>query len=332
MQDVMYDATEVTPDPFNPVGGGGLNDLPDVPFDNQPIWLDPWNPDTDYPVTPDMTDFCLLTDAGETQEFAVTVDNKRLENKVGGIREAFIWYPCTLRAANALNKSVLNIFGGWSYEDSTSDNEYIWKYESENSWWHVDAINSSKVVLASATLSSITNYPRFATFAPSTPLEVAGFRIWIDEKEDYGVGDTVLTGSVNSDEGYLIPGLTTDNYYSIEASGGPWLEVGQQGYDFMIKLSTSDSYTTIGGNHDGVFVMGTPSGNILDISRIANGNYARAIIKAKNSYFWYCVNDDNFWNNSGTLGYIVKNSRISGNKLMTINNASLKNICGTGIL
>ena len=332
LQDVIYDATVITPDPFNPVGGGGLNDLPDVPFDNQPIWLDPWNPDTEFPEMPDMTDFCLLTNAGETQEFAVTVDNKRLENKVGGIREAFIWYPCTLRAANALNKSVLNIYGGWSYEDSTSDNEYIWKYESENSWWHVDAINSSKVVLASATLSSITNYPRFATFAPSTPLEVAGFRIWIDEKEDYGIGDTVLTGSVNSDEGYLIPGLTTDNYYSIEASGGPWLEVGQQGYDFMIKLATSDSYTTIGGNHDGVFVIGTPSGDVLDISRIENGNYARAIIKAKNTYFWYCVNDDNFWNNSGTLGYIVKNSRIAGNKLMTINNASLKNICGTGIL
>jgi hypothetical protein len=340
LQDVMYDATVVTPDPFIPVGGGGLNDLPDVPFDNQPIWLDPWIPDTDYPVMPEIGDFCLLTDASETQEFAVTADNKRLENKVGGIREAFVWYPCTLRAANALNKSVLNVYGGWSYEDSTSDNVLVWKYESENSWWHVDAINSSKAVLASATLSSITNYPRFATFAPTTPLEVAGFRIWIDEEIGYGTGDILQTGSVNpsSSDGTTINGLTINNYYAIEASGGPWQDDATlpSTWSYAFETKPSGIWRVVGGNAYIGFVAGIIAGDLLATTRINNGNYSRGFFKAIGTSCGFRAYDGENgaeeWINGGSLNYILRESRIAGNKLMTINNLSLQNICGTGIL
>jgi hypothetical protein len=317
------------------VGGGGLNDLPDVPFDNQPIWLDPWIPDTDYPVMPDLTDFCLLTDAGETQEFAVTADNKRLENKVGGIREAFIWYPCTLRAANALNKSVLNIYGGWSYEDSTSDNVLIWKYESENSWWHVDAINSTKTVLASATLSSITNYPRFATFAPATPLEVAGFRIWIDETTGYSPGTQVQTGTLSSTDtvGTLLT-TTLNSYYAIQSAGGPFDITNPTGacYAGNIKDATRISG---GFGHLRVDGMQLSNGSIGLYCEAVGTNYGRLYFKAlaATRYRAYDYNIDAYYaDNTGNTSFILYNARIAGNKLMTINNLSLQNICGTGIL
>lgn len=338
LQDVMYDATVVTPDPFIPPIGGGLNDLPNVPFDDQPVWFDPWIPDTEFPNMPEIGDFCLLTDAYETQEFAVTADNVRLENKVGGIREAFIWYPCTLRAANALNKSVLNVYGGWSYEDSTSDNMLVWKYESENSWWHVDAINSSKTVLASATLSSITNYPRFATFAPTTPLEVAGFRIWIDEQGEYSVLSQLSTGSINvsSSDGSNINGLTSGTLYAIEGAGGPYYsessDTSKSAYAFDAYLST---WKTIGGQRIGGglnYVNGSTDSEVLGIERYVNNLYSRGYFESTGTGIKARVYDYLWSDNSGSLNYILSSARVSGNKLMTINNLTLKNICGAGIL
>jgi hypothetical protein len=201
----------------------------------------------------------------------------------------------------------------------------------------VDAINSNKVVLASAALSSITNYPRFATFAPSTPLEVAGFRIWIDEMASYSIGDVLQTGEVEADSsgGIDISGLNIDNYYSIEATSGPWyanLEHTLWGYDFQIRNSSSDSWSIVGGYHNTGFVDGVIDNFLLDVDRINNGNYSRGFFKSLSNKIYFAVIDTNYFNNNGHLGYILKGARVNGNKLMTINNASLKNICGTGIL
>lgn len=336
LQDVIYDNTEVTPDPFNPVGGGGLNDLPDIPFDDQPVWFDPWVPDESYPEIPEIGNYCLMTDAEETQEFFVTVDNKRLENKVGGIREAFIWYPCTLRAANALNKSVLNIYGGWSYEDSTSDNVMVWKYEPENSWWHVDAINSSKTVLASATLTSITNWPRFATFNPTSPLEVAGFRIWIDDTTSYSLGSQIETGTVNANSSAGVKITTTvGKYYAVQGSGGPYEITNPAGACYCGNLIDNNGRKSGGFGHLRSAGMQLSNLNLGLKAEKLNDQYARMYFKAlADTYFRaYDYNNDSFYpDNTGTMSYILYNSRVAGNKLMTINSASLKNICGAGIL
>jgi hypothetical protein len=336
LQNVLYDSTIITPDPFYPGA------LPDVPFEDIPSWIDPWIPDNNSPVIDpydlDLTNACLRTDADQTNAINVTFTKNRLTNETDNFdaKESFIWYPCTLRASNAMNKSTLIIWGGWSYMNDSG----VQTYEVMNAWWHVDAIRADKSVVCSGVITNISNYQRNVIFSPTDAVEVAGFRIWIDSLSDYSPGDELVSGSipVADDNGATVSGLVVGNYYCVEGFGGPWLdrswEPTWQHWSIGMLRGYYAEYWTIGGDSWVGYLLGTANAYILKVdNRIGiSSRYSRGYWKAANTHEHIVVCDGQKVDNGGSMDYIVKYARKPGKKLMTINNAGIKNVCGTGIL
>ncbi|MFA7253995.1 MAG: hypothetical protein WC107_05590 [Patescibacteria group bacterium] len=337
LQNVLYDSTIITPDPFYPGA------LPDVPFEDMPSWIDPWIPENNSPIidpfsnfpVPDMTDFCLRTDADQTNAYPVTFTRNRLlndnDNQIE--LESFLWFPCTLRTASSLNKSTMIVHGGWSYTNASG----VQNYDILNSWWHVDAIASDKSVLCSGSIVNGYTSPRNVIFSPTTALEVAGFRIWIDKKGIYGIGTEFASGSipVTDDNGTTVPGLTIGNYYCVEGYGGPWCNHSAFPSQLFwgIGIIIGGTYYVIGGDSYLGYNSGIASGKLLQVDNaFNNGKYGRGYWKAENTSEKIVITDPTKIDNSGSMNFIVRNSSLAGKKLMTINNIFMKNVCGTGIL
>jgi hypothetical protein len=185
------------------------------------------------------------------------------------------------------------------------------------------------------------------TFRPTNAVEIAGFRVWIDNSAIYNVGETIASGSVNANVGggTEISGLTSDTYYAIEATDGPWYTAwsdhGLSSYGFEVYIRAAEGWQVAGGYEHGYgiypprFVLGTPAGNLIQVEQI-DDKYARAIIKTDGAAFSFRVNENsytgNFSNNDGTLGYVLKAATAGGQRTLSLNTVRAFNVCGQGIL
>lgn len=340
LQHVLYDDTEITPNPFEP------GNLPLVPDPESPVWLDPYIPENNIPIIdpypdPDTSNSCLRTDADIIPGVPVTFTNAKLKNDTNNTfeMESFIWYPCTLRAKNSINKSTLTIWGGWSYWTDAG----IQTYDIYAPWFHIDAILADKSVVVSGTLDNpeLQTSPRRWQFLPDAAVEIAGFRIWIDKNNVYSPGDQIGAGDIDvkDSSGVSVSGLTIGDYYSIEGNGGPnYAGPSFPSPLYKIDLNVGLGWQYIGGMGGTTYSNGSIGKGILAIDSRIRTNYSRGYFKALNTTAAVRVagNSDDppeWWDdNFGTMAYILRRSRNAGRKSMVIDQASLKNICGSGIL
>jgi hypothetical protein len=342
LQDMIYDATAISADPWIP----GVIEIPTIPSPAIPTpIIDPITFPTipggfdDTPLDP--TNYCLMTDSPQNGAYYATPTVNRLANDGSGSLESFLWYPCTLRAGNCINKSYLIMWGGWAYWTDAG----VQTYDIYAPWWHVDAIAADKSVICSGVLSNPTlqTSPRKMVFSPSSAVEVAGFRIWIDAQSAYSAGDQIGSGSidVSSSDGATVSGLTAGNYYSIEGDGGPInyrIPDPSWGFGYVISADVGQGWKIIGGNRYGNsygygYYLGTPGLGIMAVEHYIRSVYSRGYFKAASTSITTRVMDEVDWtDNGGTFAYILRRASNGQKKSLVIDNCGLKNICASGIL
>lgn len=328
LQNLLYNATVITEDPYIP----GEPLIPEVPTPDLPPDYDPYIPPV--PVPPDFTDMCLWNDAGITGPYSLAFSKAGLSNRANdpAVMESFIWYPCTLRKSGAVNRSYIIINATFWNELPTL------KFDNGNAWWHVDAIDGNKVVKCSGVISAgVDAFHRRVEFAPATPVEVAGFRIWLETKEkSYGLGDTVASGTITVTEsgGDTISGLTAGLYYALEGTGGPWLEQSSKPnqQNWMIDIFPNLTWCDIGGDDYQGYQELDPGGDVIKVEHHINIHYSRGYFIAAGTSCKIRVSDINFADNGGSMGYILKQASGTGPRTLSLISGQIFNVCGTGIL
>jgi hypothetical protein len=230
LQDVLVDATEITPDPFYP--GINPNGIIDVPFPYMPDWFDPWTPDIPFEL-PDERPECLAFNAPATGPYAATPNTSTLMVQPAGtfnlpIPYIEIYYPCTLRAGSSANLSKLLLSGTWSkYVDGT------WIAATSNDRWEVYAVDADGVTVATGTITN-SGVNRIVTFSPASPVVVSSFRIRLLDSYETG----------------------TDVTFNFDAGAGMWLPSYARATDAYVKL---DSVTYVYASGGQLWAKGTGS-------------------------------------------------------------------------
>jgi len=229
------------------------------------------------------------------------------------------YFPCIIRS---------------SFLTSTLDLRGFWYGDAKNNYGVYAVKDGSRVLTASVTHNAQGNT---ATFSPLSDTLVDGFEIELSSGVgsivQYLPGNVVRTGSVNANNsgGENVP-VTEGNYYSIEATGGPWRwqTIGVEGtYSFYNFWRGSGPNPVTGGlgYNDRLpgFNLFTPPGCLY--AENINGVYGRAYFLADvTGIFNFCVADFNFGDNQGTLGYVLREAQAIGRRIALIN-LVIKNVC-----
>jgi hypothetical protein len=336
LADMLYNTTEITPEPYVP----GDEPVSEVPFTDIPPYIDPYDPLDGLPITinpPDMSDYCLWTDAETNGPFSTTwtpLTGLTNRNEIASEMERFIWYPCTLRKGNAINPSYITVDATWWIEQPTL------VHDESNAWWHVDAIDANKNVLCSGTIENLTAFKRKVTFRPTNAVEIAGFRVWIETKAgSVSLGDQVSTGNIDvtSSTGETVSGLTVGNYYAIEGSGGPFsynTANPELGDAYVLEVKPDAIWVVLGGYRTvSGYLEGTPGSGIVFLEHRLDGLYSRGFFCATGTSIAVRAADTTTWvDNGGSLSYILREAFGPGPRTLSLITVRAYNVCGQGIL
>lgn len=138
----------------------------------------------------------------------------------------------------------------------------------------------------------------------------------------YAPGTTVSSGTVNGNNasGVQITGLTPWNWYCIEGAGGPWHAGVIPPYDgdfysFELSLNGSAWSGVIGWRNDtGAMDLTLPS--FAAYAEAVTANYGRVYFRAPGTSVWFRCADASFGDNTGTLGYTIKNATVGLDRIM----------------
>lgn len=139
-------------------------------------------------------------------------------------------------------------------------------------------------------------------------------------RDTYAVGTTAASGSitVTSDTGTQITGLTIGEWYSIEATGGPWHAGPTPPYDgdfYSFNLSKD------GSNFSGQVGYDSIQGYLLTAPTWAayaewTTNYlGRVYFQATTTSIWIRVGDNSCSDNTGSLGYTLSTATVGENRI-----------------
>jgi hypothetical protein len=197
LQTVLYDNTVITPDPFDPGA------LPDVPFPDTPYWYDPYTPSDPYvpdspDIHPDPTNACLAVGAFATVPAWIKPVASPAVHLTATNLSHIMYYPCTLRPANALNKSYLAI-----HMDSFTGGNPTWTASFTTNFLKVTAIDAGGADICNSTLTVAANgmNTAYAWFLPPAAIEVAGFKV--TKTEWSGIAGIESSDYTSTSDGYI---------------------------------------------------------------------------------------------------------------------------------
>lgn len=332
LQAVYFNDTVLTPDPFVPAPepkGTDTGYLPEFPFPEYPDWTPP----IEEPYIPvDSSKMCILVDASTNGPFTLSQATLGLTNRLDDLTkmEQFFWYPCTLRKAGSINPSYIIINATWWAESPAL------VFDRSNQWWHVDAIDANKTVLCSGVITNIDDYNRKVTFSPTSPVEVAGFRMWLETKANsFGISTLVQSGTVaaNSVTGTLLT-TTLNSYYAIQGRDGPYDITNPNGACYAINIYDP---TRMSGQVGSIRSDGykCEMGSIGLKGEALNDNFGRIYFQAlaATRVRVYDYNVDAYYaDNTGSIGFELWNSSGPGPKILSLISAKIYNVCNTGII
>jgi hypothetical protein len=224
LQKILLDDTEITPDPFYP----GVPDIPDIPDTPDPGDIDGGDDDGDSGL------LCAdNVDAPRVGPVELGMSKVQLsgEDAEETDRTSTTLYPCIVRMDAAVTGTFLHIqgaFGRW-YEG------YWYEDADASDWIHAYAIDAEGNAILTGVVSKEPNGAGYiATFEPSGPLTVAGFKIVIDQDEEW-----VESGSGT---------LTQDTEWG-DPAGGTRLW-GEFPGDFSIVNTGGNRYNCLGWELD----------------------------------------------------------------------------------
>jgi hypothetical protein len=143
----------------------------------------------------------------------------------------------------------------------------------------------------------------------------------------YTMTDVLATGNVNGDDpvGAALT-FTENDYYSIEAVDGPWYTPAPSYPAYKFALSIGGvGYGAIGYNPY-VGFQNTYSAPIFDSFNL-DGLHGRFYFQANGTAGAFYVPDNNYSDNSGTLGYLLRKLEVTGNIRVTITRLTISNVC-----
>lgn len=269
----------------------------DFPSANLGSWFPPTVPSASFPAS--CNQFTV-------DSFSVTWDKTEVRGEavLTADRIAKVYFPCTIHGGAVFptnyTKTKLVVNGYFGGDSPTHYTVYGVK-------------NGARVIAG----TQDATFKAWWTFTSATPLALDGFELELDS----GVGsittytplDEIASGSVNStNETGIAVTAVVDQYYSVEStSGGFWRDVGHI-FPFSYALDLA---------------VGGVRLTLLN-SESAIAPFVRRYFQATATTVYARANDNpaQFADNVGTLGYIVRNARADGRRIL-ISSLSIQNVC-----
>jgi hypothetical protein len=228
--------------------------------------------------------------------------------------------PCTIRNNVHANRTIVEI----AYKtESTTDGGFTWHADAQ-SLINIRAVGSGGDAVATASDIGGGRW-RF-----EIPINVKAAAIIVEVPAGgggaYTLGDTIASGTMDAtnDAGIALP-VTVGQYYSIEATGGPWYTPYPQGaYEFGLM---------VGGSPAGIIGHNPYIGYVNTLwspafaSYNVDGSRGRIYFEATSTDVLFVLPDPDFSDNTGSLGYLFKSLITSGNSRVTITSLTIRNIC-----
>lgn len=233
---------------------------------------------------------------------------------------AFAPFPCTIRYSGAVPNLSKVVFGYGSF----------WGDASQHYAISAGAINGSNSV-----------YPYESVFTPVSPVSVSGITVSLEAggEYEYVPGDAIRSGSVlaTSADGVEITGLVVGEWYALESAGGPYKlsDPDQSSYSFMADVGFGWSPEGVDGGMGSWYTL---EGNLVSNYKMpvgaahveAAGLYARVYWQASTTtakFKAYDQNDGARWNNSGSLGYVLREASVTPVRRITLRGWNIRNVC-----
>ncbi len=253
--------------------------------------------------------------------FSSSWDTNELDGTDPNKLVARCYFPCTIRNSGETDTTSLSLGGRW--------------YGDAKNYYHVYGIkNGSPVITASVTHNENGNT---ATFSPVTDTVVDGFMITLDSGIgsilDFTVQDIIETGTVaaTNDTFVLSTSATIGNYYSLNAWGGPWYAA--PGYVGSYAFIAGCGAQITGGTGIGLrFTSSTTTAFSLDVGTLGveayslNSLYGLIIFQATATSIGYVVADGVKADNTGSLGYTLRNVLAEGRRI-SLGGIKINNVC-----
>jgi hypothetical protein len=236
-------------------------------------------------------------------------------------------FPCPgvwARPAGFTNLSKVAITGDWLKWNPTSAN---WEGYTGDSNWHVymDGIDLTKEAHTDAGTGT-----RIVTKTLGGMQAMLNLRLQLDPSSpgEFQIGSTITSGTVNATDGTgvvvtLIPG----QYYSIEGTGGPWRANSTTFPNPLWTIAIFKSiidFVTIGFDENSN--TWSEYGG-LAYEHLTENKYGRAYFMATDTTYNIRVLDNEYNDNIGTMGYILRNASYQELYKWNIRGVSLYNIC-----
>ena len=228
-------------------------------------------------------------------------------------RIATIYYPCKVRASSAIYKTELHIAAQFFGDAAAEFSCY--------------GIKGGARILTGTYSNGVV------TFAPLTETDVDGFELELNSglgaDVDYVPLEIIDSGSVDANNGSGIDiTVPEDGYYAIENTGGPYNtrngDAGWNVYSFSVNGSGILGLGYL--NNENTFYLDTPTG--CEGSMQISSKYARTFIYVVGSVN-FRVADFIFYDNQNQLGYILRNARVDGRRII-FTSPTLQNVCAPG--
>lgn len=297
-----------------PVGDGtfitpGIGAFPGLPKFN---FTPPDLPLLDFPglaggiVTDDCADYI-------NNMFSLSWSKSQIDAGLDSDLSAIAYFPCTIRAAGSFAQTSIKING-------------LWAGDSKNHYAVYGIRDGNRVIAASVTHNTNGN---IASFSPTSNIVVDGFELAVEEGfgsvVTYSPGTSVSSGSVfgTDDVGATIATIA-GNPYSIECTEGPYQQAAGDP-EFNSWTFKVDGTGLLGYyNHSDAFFLTLPSGHLF--AEAVDEFHARSYFVAGGSSINFKVGDTIRFDNSGSLGWLLRNATIAG-RTVILGPTTLYNVC-----
>ena len=287
------------------IGLGNFGGFGSVDFPNAD--LGDWFPD---PVPPDVEVECT---SNTPNQFNLAWDKAWLIGTDSDLLVARCYFPCIIRSSYLTTTLTLN--GFW--------------YGDAKNFYHVYAIkNGVRVLTASVTPGVQEN---IATFTPGSDTAVDGFEIELESGLgsilDLVAGNAIASGSVSATvfPGTTLP-VTVGNGYCIENAGGPYIYDGAGHISYQLGVALDSGHGNLArigwDDFEGMALVVAWGVSAEAISEL----YARLYFIPSSPTLYVSVADWVVGDNSGSLGYVLREATIRG-RMIALINLVVKNVC-----
>jgi hypothetical protein len=313
LQNVLYSAVPITPQPYYP-------SLPPVPTEKPPVTP---------PTIPNNPEACLSLTVPQGSNGPYQANGGVIDNSTPSTA---ILVKKWFRAATHPNRTYIIVDGKWEKLvsgvwtlDNTFDFTSIIGYDETNTA-NATGANYTGLVADGQRGYSFNNSTGVFVNLLKFAMAAASANPTSFTKQSFITSGTVLATTPSTE----ITGLTADTWYAVQNAGGPWHYQPGSDDTWNARLGYDSGFTNeadFGMHIGGAFV--STLGWSTFIERIQSTNYGTCYVKSVTGSLWFSVADNVFGDNDGSLGYEVYNATVAGgaDQRVTIRSIQIFNVC-----